>query len=402
MSCCCDPTETSAFGAITRYTVGPEWTGAQFATIQAAVDQAVADGHSGSTLGQTVQFTVYPGLYPDPVVIPATLPRWNLVGEGGGEAGVDPGVEITGTFAIALPATNSSFSIRSIGFTGAFSITQAAGAGTAVTGHIYFTVFNSTTNVNAPNTNFKIWSSSMLGTAIWTTNIITWRVGRLFGTGAVFTCGVNGSNQLYYLYVFPASLTVRGRSVGMQYCVLYYPGSLAVTDECTAFSEYSFNTFSRNAGPVGPPVRKTGASSLTDGGNTFVDGVTYPYFEVLGGTRPNRGKVDDQLREVISVAVPAGPVVSLTAAQVENMDLLVQVTAGGGVLALPPCTAVPRGARVTVKRMSGVAASFGIQGTGLNFVDGAASISILNALGCLTFQNDGVSNWNITASYLVP
>lgn len=384
-------------GPFTEYYVGPTWTGAKYQTIQSAVDQAVADGHSGPADGQNVAFFLYPALYTENIVIPATLPRWHLVGEGGVR-----GSEINGTFTVDLPQTGACFSARSVRFLGAVQMNQPGPAtGASVAGNLYFCTFASTFTASLPNVFLEAWSCTFR-------NAVTWllRSHRMSGcyfshasAGVTIEVAPTGGNSIQGCYSFMGTWTFRGRAVGLTDCLFYYYGELAVIDECTAFSEYSGNTFSRNAGPAGPVVRKTGTSSLTDGGNTFVDGATYPYFEIAGGSRPNRGVNDDQLRDVISVSAAAG-VTSITPAQLANLDLLILITTGGGSVALPPIDEVPLGARVTVKMRTGAGVS--VEGTGINFIDGAASISITPDNGSLTFQSDGVSNWDIVGSYLVP
>lgn len=371
-------------GAVRKYTVGQAWTNAQYLTPQAAFDAALADGHSGSLAGQLIEVTLYAGVYADPLVIPASLPRWNLIG-----SGAESGSQITGAVSIEIPNANGQIGISGVRFSGAFSISQAAGTAT-IDANFLNCVFGVTTI-----TTQRLWIRAYecrFGTANWVLHVAQLSGGRI---GAmVCQCSTTGATELVGVYGF-GSLTFRGRSIGMTGCLIYY-SSTAVTDECTAFSEYTNNAFSRNGGS-GAPIVKTGASDLTDGGNVFVDGGSYPFFQITGGARPNRGQTDDQLRLLLSVS---GTVV-LTPVQVGSQrKTTIYKTNGGGSVTLPAIATVEPGCTVPIVDAGNATASpWIVQGTGGELINGAANVPFVVNNQAREFQAT-TAGWIIIGGYL--
>jgi hypothetical protein len=420
----------STAGAISKYTIGAAWTGAEFGTIQSAFNQAAIDARATPPV-----FFVYRGTYTENVVVPSSLAEFSLQGE--------QGAAVVGTFVVNMPA------VANVAFSGIDfqSLTLDQPAPSAITSPVKFEscsvsgalIINSVhatggATIRATDCEFNgsiaitgrtlRWVNCRGGASTTITTTSTLDLFYCVGFSVIGTfqgsrielvatrMGTSGAHVWNFTAVTSttfiwAGSVIRGRvNFAGSSCLMWgvvqeYNGSPAVADACTNTSFCQGNTFSHNAGPLGPVWMKTGPSLLFDGGNNFCEGQEYPFFGGTGG-RQLRGQTDDRFREVISLPLAAGPVTVLTVAQVANWDLLVIGTVGGGMLQLPPILDLPKGARVTAKRRSGAAVSFGVQGTGLNFVDGAASIPILNPLGCLTFQSDGVDNWEIVGSYLVP
>lgn len=103
-------------------------------------------------------------------------------------------------------------------------------------------------------------------------------------------------------------------------------------------------------------------------------------------------------------AGPAGPPGALTVTAVKVAPYtaasgeLVRCNPTGGAFAvtLPLAASVTAGQPIVVKNTTSSTNAITIARSGADTIDGATSASIAVALGSLTFNSDGVSNWMIT------
>jgi hypothetical protein len=261
-----------------NYTVGPAGSGAQFSTVQAAVDQAVLDGHERPLIN------IHPGNYAENVVIPNTLPNFFLKGTGG-----RLGVFITSLTIDQLSANTPFWGVENLA-TGPFTLT---GTDSGSSGHIRDVfIFGAYTSTAVGGT-VRMYDSYVAtsGTTISTTNYM--EIYRTYiSSGGSSNIAVSATASLYLSYcpyVF-GRIVVGGSSCTLHHNLQYSTGAGAVEDSCTGFSEIYGNTFHQNSGSghVSGYYAKTGTSSLNEGGNTFRQALT-PYFNVTAGSHITAG-----------------------------------------------------------------------------------------------------------------
>jgi hypothetical protein len=395
-----------------KYTVGPAWTGAEFATIQSAVDQAALDGHSTSTVGTNVLLELYAGRFTENVVVPETLPRFVVVGVGAG----DIGSTLDGTLTINMPSTGSSVAIEGVEFLGAFSLVQAPPTGTTslrLSNCSFFSTF-AVASVHATlgctvqafaceflglmSVTCRSWRSEecRLGSGATNSTISCTSTNehyqtRMGTTGShVFnlngsTVWVNNSPQLY------GRFNLSGTTAVWQANVHGHAGSPAVQDATTGSAFCQGNTFTHDAGAAGPVWVKTGGGIFHDGGNVFAEGQQYPWFS-FAGTRSDRGESDDELRRVLSVS--GSPV--LTASQVGSQrKTTVAKSDGGGTVTLPSLATVEPGCTVILKDSGGNAggANITFAAAAGEKIDAAASVLLTVDYEALEVQALNATDW---------
>lgn len=409
----------SGAGAITKYTIGPAWTGAEFATWGAAIAQAVIDGHSTAVSGEFVQFEVYPVRYTEAVVFPDTLPRFVVRGSGAG----DVGTTLNGTLTVNMPSANASAAFYGAEIIGAAVVNQPAPT--------------SVTNINfrlescSLFSNLTVNSSTIVGGCVVncldtdifgavTATARSWRheggqhrnvninvggsteisVRQMGTTGAnLFTLTSGAFSRVTACPSIFGRLVFNGASCLMWDCVQNYDGSPAVTDNCTVSSFCQGNTFSHDAGPVGPVWVQTSTALFHDGGNIFTEGQTYPWYQLGTGGRTDRSESDNELRRVTTLA--GSPILTPGEVGSQRKTTIAKVN-GGGVVTLPLASAVEPGCTVVVKDLNGsaTASPFTVAPQGADLIDGGVVPSISTNYGAITFQQMSTTDWGIIARYL--
>lgn len=382
----------SGAGAITQYTVGPAWTGAQFTSVNAALAAADASGNSNA-LGGVVIF-IYPAFYNEAVVVPATLFNWHLVGLGQGQ---NTGPYLS-SLTVAMAPTGTPFcSISGLRVIGATNMTRAAGGGN---GQLYLNNlrFQGAVTADLPAIDFEAfncWASSdvtvsadvvtiqaareFLG-ALNVTTIGDSRITAQRLAGAVTLQSVGGFSRLVGCPRIAGVVTFNGSSGVLQQCTVVHAGSPAVVDNTTLSSFCSNNSFVHDAGPLGAVWVKNGGGVFHEGGNVFTEGQLYPWYQLTAGTRADVAESDVQVRRVFQVT--GSPV--LTSAQVGGQRKTTVAKAdGGGVVTLPVVSAavptnlaaVEPDTTLIVKDLNGNAAGANVTvvGSGGQLIDGAAN-----------------------------
>lgn len=263
-------------GIQTPYTVSKRAGVGRFTTIQAAVDQAIADGASGT---QPVTIYIDAGYYDEPVVAsgggivlcgqpgtfgtyvtgpfdftnaPAGTSVWHFVG-----LVVEQAVNIVGT-------TNKRVRIDNCELLDGLNFTSASGLSLVVanSSRIRKAAGGDVISFAAGVATFvEIYSSRIeggLGSVVLATNQLRMIGSRTFG-----------------------AVTVRGNSSSILNSVIYADGIPCVIDETTTVSEIMGNTFWQNAAGV-ECFRHTGAGQLTQV-NFYADSATAPYLVNTGG-----------------------------------------------------------------------------------------------------------------------
>lgn len=419
----------SGAGAITKYTIGPAWTGAEFATIPDAVTQIVADAHSGSVVGQVVQVEMYPGVYADNVTIPETMPRFVFVGAGATDASgaTDTGVTISGTFTVNVPPSLSSGSFFGLLFRGAFVANQAAPSA-LTTGLRFescvfaggFTVNSSASlgcsvqhvgcNFSAGSINVTarslVWKGCSFGNVGCTvtcdggTNVETSSLGNLLSTANTWSFSGALRARMYNCDV-GGRLVMNAPTVAVSMSSIYTAGSPAVTDGSTFASFCQGNTFVHDAGPAGAAWVKTNVlGNFHDGGNNFVEGWSYPWYSLpVGATRSDRAESDNELRRVITRA--GSPILTPAEVGSQRKTTIAKVN-GGGVVTLPLAAQVEPGCTLVVKDLNGnaTASPFTVVPQGADLIDGGAVPSVATDYGAVTIQQVSTTDWAVIGRYL--
>jgi hypothetical protein len=409
---------TSVLG-FQKYQVGPAWTGREFSTIQAAVDAAVADGHSTAAAGTNVLIDLYPVRYTENVVVPSTLPRWVM--RSAQAWGL--GAQINGTFTVTIPTGSASIVLDEIGFLGNVSISQPVVTASTSVNLQNCSQFTGTMSVTQGahatlGIGLNLSNHESNNTQNFDVRALRWSGGSHgFTTAAGITLNARGSS--YVNFVAPINLGGNAFSVtsssGIQFrfdelystvapavvlnCTsvqflqnrVYSPGP-SVSDATTTFCEVSGNRFHNNGGASSPCWSKTGASVMADGGNSFEDGFVYPFISLGAGTR-SMPQIADQLRNVLTVT--GSPV--LTAAQVGNQARKTTVAKldGGGTVTLPALATVDVGCTVVLKDAGGNAggANITFAAAAGEKIDAAASVLLTVDYEALEVQALNATDW---------
>lgn len=368
----------SGAGAINKYTVGPSWTGAEFSTIQSAVNAANADGHGITYGGAVIQ--VYPANYSEAVVVPDTLRYWHLVGLApGGSAG-----PFVTSLTVNVGSNDVDFSVTGFGFSGVTVNQPVAGAGVWYNNFYDCWFFGAVSHTGA---NLRaLWQDCHWygGAGTLTTNNLETRV---YGCEFLVTSAVQSltAPEIYFVdnNLNSGRLTIAGTNARVYNNTWRnYAAPGAIADAMTGLSYCFGNNF---VGATGTVYAKTGTSTLREGGNSF-NGGTFPFYSSTSGT---------VLSETVGGIRFMSDSRTLVATDIAGaMRTTVCKVNGGGTITLPNPTTVPLGSKVTVKDYNGnaTATPITIDVTGGSLIDGAATQSIFTNYVALTFENSG-SNW---------
>lgn len=401
--------------ALPKYLVGPEWCGAKYQTIGAAIEQAELNEP-----GSVIQIFVYPGDYYENVVVPATLERCAIIGfESSFAYGVGPVVQGTFTWNLA-PGGRAGMGVSVTGGPVVFN-----DPGNVDRAYIEFgpVTFLCDATINSPSTalgadirckgtlfadtlngggnSFRLRGGSWLDGGTF----VTQSSGRLTGVDmkGIFNTAWNLHSNASSWQVSAGcevwgAINFSGYSCGFRECYIDYPGPPAITDACTFTSFCQGNSFAHNSGPGTFAYVKTGTALLHPGGNTFLEGQNYPWYDIQAGTVHSGGaEMDVELRRLLQVT---GTVV-LTPIQVGSQrKTTVYKTDGGGSVTLPAIATVEPGCTIPVVDGGNATASpWLVQGTGGELINGAATVPFILNNQAREFQAT-TTGWTIIGAYL--
>lgn len=270
-----------------KYTIGPAFSGAEYPTVQAAVDAAVADGNSVGFGG--VAFWVYPGFYNENVVIPSTLVHWHFDG-----IGADVGAYIQ-QLTITLPNGVGDWSFSKIGITNLTITEPTSGAGN-IFGRFWNCWFYGAVSINAPDLQLEYWDSAFasgsshvfVGARLRMAGCFT-RAASSSDVALDATCSIGLLLRNNYWF---GRVLADSPAFGFIGNVSYFgSGFYAVEDSGNGgFSEFQTNAFHLNGPTQMFGVLKSGTNSLSENGNSWADGINAPFFDVTG-TGGTEGKI---------------------------------------------------------------------------------------------------------------
>jgi hypothetical protein len=276
----------AAVSAGLKYTVGAPVSGANYATIQAAINAAVTDGASYLT---PAEIFITPGYYPE-----------NLSLSGGGLVlrgiGNEWGVYIDGTITINNAPVDNLWVLDSIGVNGLVSFVGSAagsfGVETSNCKFFYRMVFADATNLVLHDT-----GSVFRDNGVVVDNVIAFTTGvpayLSLQSTELYT---NTANICVTGPVFARNTTFLGRvvltgAIAGLYQSVVYANVIPIDDQTTSICELYDVAIHTNTASS-PSFRKTGVGLTNYGGLTFNDLAVAPFIQISAGTtRPGHAQL---------------------------------------------------------------------------------------------------------------
>lgn len=267
---------------ILKYTVGSAIQGGRFATIQAAIDQAIADGATGLV---PAEIFILPGFYTE-----------NLTATNGGiilrGSQVDTGVAINGTVTFTNdPTGDSLWGIVSCFVTGLVTVTGAA-TGTCSIG-IDLSTLNGGLDFSASATAFNTLIarvSSIYRTvdaivpASGATNSINLLQCTVISNDLDQALSHNGILDAFYTRFIGQVVQTASTSIWRCHFCNFHTEDQGTLVLNNAANVEVYNCSFEIDGTPGTPIAKSGAGLLEHSGNSYIGSISNPPVDVIAGT----------------------------------------------------------------------------------------------------------------------
>lgn len=312
--------------------------GARFTTIQAAIDQAIADGGPA-------EIVIYPGLYVENLT---AAPNDGLVLRG---AGADAGVYIQGSITFTnSPATDNLWGFQHLNIFGPVTISGNSGlaffggivrfescvcfAQVSATGTGVFVTGQDSAFVSAASDALAVDDTGASGSGV--------RLNGCRLSGGLANRALRCANAfIYWTEVIGRLEKAPAANLTLYHCEVSASDQAAITLQSSAGTDRVYASSLERTGAAGAAIDKTGAGALSRTGNSFIGTVTSPPVNVAAGTESLGESLEGFVTEVGGVAIGQRQRINLiqgtgvTLAGVDDaandrVNVTVTATGGGG------------------------------------------------------------------------